>query len=134
MSGTARDEDSDDRNRGNREKHSGRSKQGGASDHADHDDERMKFDRATENERLVDGVLEQLRERHRGHDPDREGVGADERDQRMNLLGQERIGEAAEQRRKKPAERDPRCSRPVKIPIAIPISGDADDGEEDQDR
>jgi hypothetical protein len=49
MSGTARDEDSDDRNRGNREKHSGRSEQGGASDHADHDDERMKFDRATEN-------------------------------------------------------------------------------------
>ena len=56
MSGTARDEDSDDRKRGNREKHSGRSEQGGAGDHADHDGERMELDGATENERLVDGV------------------------------------------------------------------------------
>ena len=67
MSGRARDEDFDDRDRRNREKHAGGTEQDGAAHDADHDHERMKLDRTTENDRLVNDVLEQLGERH-GHE------------------------------------------------------------------
>src|SRR5512138_2989876 len=97
MSDTARDEFFDDRDGWNREKHAGRAKKRGASEDPDHDHERMELDGAAENDGLVEGVLEQLSERHSHDHPDGEGLGGHQRYQWMNVLGEERIGESAEQ-------------------------------------
>ena len=69
MSGAARDEDFGDRDGRNSQEHPGRTEQDRASHDPDHDDERMKLDGTTENDRVIDDVLEQFGELPRPRPP-----------------------------------------------------------------
>ena len=57
MSGTAREEDSHDRDRRKRQKHSGRSEERGTSHYSKDHHERVKLDGTAENDRLIEDVL-----------------------------------------------------------------------------
>jgi hypothetical protein len=81
----------------------------------------------------VDDVLDQLGERH-GHDyPDNEHVDSHERQDRMDVLGQQRVSQPAEQRRGEPHVRHHVAGTREDADGDRPSQRDANDGNEYDD-
>src|SRR4029077_10674970 len=102
----AGDEHFDDSDGWDREQHPDRPKEDRAPQDPNHYDEWMNADRATEDDRLIDDVFEQFGERHGPDDPQGEILDADHRQQRMDFVGQNRIGQSAHQRHREPHVRN----------------------------